>query len=183
MIETIPQDALVGFAIAQGIALSAEAQIGVGSRLWGRPFQRALLFHFLVFLPVSYSYFHNWPDWSWLYVLDPSQSMAYNILGFLVIAALAPAGFALAHYWLRTGRRSWPWATLGTSLACAGAIAVAMSERFFHIRVRSPEATGPNAPFVEVDLSVFGIHTAVAAVVVGAALFFVVRANRMRSGS
>jgi hypothetical protein len=134
VIATIPHDALLGFALTQLVAISAARQIADGGRLWQRPFQEALLFLLAIFLPASYSFFHFWPDWSWLYAFDTQvASPAWTVLGFAGVLAFGAGGHVLAHWLIRSGRRRWVYGTLGGALAVAGALSVVFHDRLLRL--------------------------------------------------
>lgn len=57
----------LAFALTAGPALKREAGI------MNRYFWRAVCFQLLVMVPIGIYLVVRWPDWSWMYIIDPSE--------------------------------------------------------------------------------------------------------------
>jgi hypothetical protein len=179
VVTTIPQDAFLAFALAQGVALSAARSRPLEGPLWQRPFQEALLFLGAIFLPASYSFFHFWPDWSWLYAFDTQvESQAYTVLGFVGVVGLGALGFVVARALLRRGRRRWVYGTLAGALAVAAAIGLVFHERFLRLGTYDEFAAGAARPLYEVGP--FAAHMGVVVAFLAAGLLVIVWGHRRR---
>jgi hypothetical protein len=174
---TIPQDVLWSFALAQVVALSGSHQILESRRIWRRPFQETLLFLAAIFLPASYSFYHFWPDWTWLYAFDTqAESSAWTWLAFVLIYGAGVAGYAVAHRSLLRGRRQRVRWTLGSALALSLLPAALFPSRFFHLGAWEDFVAGKAPPLH--DVGPFVAHLGVALVFVGSALWVIVLGHR-----
>lgn len=178
---TIPQDVLWSFALAQVVALSGSRQILESRRLWQRPFQETLLFLAAIFLPASYSFYHFWPDWSWLYAFDTqAESSAWTWLGFAVVYGAGAGGYALAHRLILAGRRRRVFWTMGTALVLSILLVALFPARFLHLGTWDQFVAGQAPPVYEAGP--FAAHLGVALCFVGGALLVIVLGHRRPSG-
>jgi hypothetical protein len=176
-VKTIPQDALLGFALTQVVALSATHGVRAPSRLWQRPFQEALIFLLAIFLPASYSFFHFWPDWSWLYLIDTeAASPVWSVLGFAGVLVIGAMGYVVAHALVIRGHRRLVYATIGLALALVAVIAVAAGDRFWRLGTFDEVMGGGGHPLY--DVAPFAAHMGVVFLFIGTALLVIVLGHR-----
>jgi hypothetical protein len=80
------------------IAVSAHRQLmAAPSTLGNRWFRDALFFGLLLMWPVGVFFYLQWPDWSWLYYVDPkSLSETVTFFVWLAYPVATVLGFAMA---------------------------------------------------------------------------------------
>lgn len=185
MLFTVPQDALVGVALAQALGLAGASSIRSDDARRARRLREAMLFLGLLFLPTAYSFFHVWPDWAVLYFLDTvSAARWWAPLCFGGVFLVSAASYLLSERLIRGGRARFAWIVLGCALVLVAVVAVAFPERISRLGSFDAFAAGATTPAWESTR--FLVHTAAACALLAAGLVLVIfsnaRANREGGG-
>lgn len=93
----------MNLALGGLLAVSAHKQLmDARSALANRWFREALLFGLLIMLPTGIFFYLQWPEWSWLYYVDPAAlGDAATVLVWLAYPAAVALGFAVAAVFVR----------------------------------------------------------------------------------
>lgn len=88
----------MNLALGGLLAVSAHRQLmGARSAIANRWFRDALIFGTLIMLPTGIFFYLQWPEWSWLYYVDPaSVGTAATVAVWLAYPVSVALGFALA---------------------------------------------------------------------------------------
>jgi hypothetical protein len=138
VVETVPFDVILSFAVGLAVVWTARVQIAGGQAL--PYFGMGFAFQALVFCPIGAWLYANHPDWSWNYLLDPSGLPAWA--GVVAVGGYAGGfvvGFAVGLGLLRAGRTG----TLPYLIASCGAILLG----YFAVLARSFWWVGTYAQF------------------------------------
>ena len=73
MIPTVPFDLMFSVFVGLLFAGCARTQFAAGAAPWGRELWAVLSFEAIVLLPVGLYYYLVYPDWSWMYFVDPRR--------------------------------------------------------------------------------------------------------------
>lgn len=111
-----------------------------------RWFRDALLFGLLILLPVGIFFYLQWPDWSWLYFVDPDKlSETVTFFVWLAYPLALVAGFALAALSIRGDSPRFSLVVPAVALAAlAGGTAYAWARfvrltNFFEFNASAPQ--------------------------------------------
>lgn len=94
MIPTVPFDLVFSVFVGALFAASARTQFSSGTAPWGRELWAVLSFEAIVLLPVGLYYYLVYPDWSWMYFVDPKKLPS----GVSVLVVLAYVATLLGGY-------------------------------------------------------------------------------------
>lgn len=123
MVATIPHDVLLSFLVGGVARLTARDAAPSDSAARTPAFARAAAFQFLVFVPVGVHLAYLFPDWSWMYFVDPAAiSPWWTALGVAGYGAAMLAGWFGTHAALREGAPGRAYAALGVAGAGAAAL-------------------------------------------------------------
>lgn len=93
----------MNFALGGFLAVTAHRQLmQASSAVANRWFRDAVLFGTLIMLPVGIFFYLNWPDWSWLYWVDPARVGEVATVAVWLCYPIAVAlGFAMTAVFIR----------------------------------------------------------------------------------
>ena len=73
MIATVPFDLIFSVFIGLVFSACARQQFSGGAAPWGRELMAVLSFEAIILWPVALYYYLVYPDWSWMYFVDPHK--------------------------------------------------------------------------------------------------------------
>lgn len=147
MVATIPHDVLLSFIVGGVARLTARDASPSDSAARSPAFARAAAFQFLVFLPIGVHLAVLFPDWSWMYFVDPAAiSPVWTTLGVLAYGAAMIAGWFAAHAAVREGAPRRAHAALGVAGAGAALLTVLALGRLAHVGTYADYHAGVAAP-------------------------------------
>jgi hypothetical protein len=141
VIATVPFDLMFSVLVGLVFAGCARVQFGGGVAPWGRELAAVLLFEGIVIWPVALYFYFVFPDWSWMYLVDPRHlPWGTAALVLLAYAAALLGGYVGGWALLRAHRQKALAATvtgaaaaLGVfSLVCRGRLLAAGSFEEYH---------------------------------------------------
>lgn len=93
----------MNLALGGLLAISAHRQLmDVPSAIANRWFRDAVLFGLLVMMPIGIFFYLQWPDWSWMYFVDPAKlGDAATVAVWLAYPAAVALGFAVTAGFVR----------------------------------------------------------------------------------
>ncbi len=104
------------FGVLSGLVLAACAreQFSVGETPWSRGLAAMLSFGALILLPVSVYYYFVFPDWAWMYLVDPKRlPFGIGLLVLLAFSACMLGGYLSGWALVRAGKPRFLWLALG----------------------------------------------------------------------
>jgi hypothetical protein len=110
----IPFALLFSVLGGMGFALCARRQFSRGAQPWGRELVAVLSYELLLGWPVCLYFSWVFPDWSWLYFVDPHRlPVGTSLLVVLAAGSMLVGGFLIGWALLKTGRERILVGTLG----------------------------------------------------------------------
>lgn len=73
MITTVPFHLIFGVLVGLAFSACARQQFSGGAAPWGRELAAVLSFEALIVWPVTLYFYLVYPDWSWMYFVDPHK--------------------------------------------------------------------------------------------------------------
>ena len=119
------------------------------SALRNRYFRDAVAFGFLIFLPAGIFFYTHWPDWSWLYLVNPAvlgDWATAGVWGAYPLTVLL--GFALAAVLVRGDSPRVSLAVPVIALLAEGGVSLFTLDRFFHLSTFEEFAAYAGRPVV-----------------------------------
>jgi hypothetical protein len=103
VIKTIPIDLFTGIFLGALFALTAARSLKETKVTFRhRYFLRASLFQLLVFVPIGIYLIYYFPDWSWMYFINPrAHSIWLSVLAIGGYFLLMVVGFGFAQYFIK----------------------------------------------------------------------------------
>jgi hypothetical protein len=132
VIATVPFDLMFSVLVGLGFAACARQQFNGGAAPWGRELAAVLVFEGIILWPVALYYYLVYPDWSWMYFVDPRRLKS----GVSILVLLAYLATLLGGYlggWALVRARRLP-ALLGAMAGLAlflGGFVIACRHRLF----------------------------------------------------
>jgi hypothetical protein len=118
--------------VGLGFAWCARVQFLGGATPWGRELAAVLSFEAIIVWPISLYYFLVFPDWSWMYLVDPDRlPRGVSVLVLLAFASVLVGGYLVGWALLRANREKWLWGALGGAALALLLIAVLCRRRLF----------------------------------------------------
>lgn len=119
------------------LAVSAHQQLmRAESAVANRWLRDAVVFGLIVMMPTGIFFYLNWPDWSWLYWVDPAKlGDLVTPLVWLAYPVAVALGFALAAVFVRGDSPRVSLAVPALGLIALGVFSGAFYDRFMHLSV------------------------------------------------
>jgi hypothetical protein len=119
--------------VGLSFAACARVQFTSGQKPWGRELQAVLSFETILVWPISIYFFAVFPDWSWMYLVDPHKlPYGVSVLVLLAFGTTLVGGYLIGWALLRSGRERWLHAALAVVTVVLVAFAVACRSRLLH---------------------------------------------------
>ncbi len=134
MRATVFQDLTVCILSGALLALSAHRQLRDAPSIFSGPyFRETVAFAFLIFLPTGLFFYVQWPDWSWLYFVDPGAVPAW-LAGFVLLTypLAVLAGFVVTAAFARGDSPRIAWAVPAGAAAGLVIVTAVAFDRFLH---------------------------------------------------
>jgi hypothetical protein len=116
------------FSVLVGLVFSACArqQFASGAAPWGRELYAVLSFEAIILWPIALYFYLMFPDWSWMYLVDPHKlPWGVSLLVLLGYAATLLGGYLAGWGLLRARKPKALWGALaGVSLVLAALVVV-----------------------------------------------------------
>ena len=114
MVATVPFGLILSVLAGLAFAASARRQFGRGAQPWGRELAAVLSFEVFLGWPAALYLCVAFPDWSWMYLVDPHRLPTGTvILVLLAAAATLVGGYLLGWALVRTARDRLLFGVLG----------------------------------------------------------------------
>ncbi len=100
--------------IGLGFAACARVQFLGGATPWGRELMAVLSFEAIIIWPISLYFYLVFPDWSWMYFVDPHRlPRGVSFLVLLAFVATLLGGYLSGWALLRARREKWLYGAMG----------------------------------------------------------------------
>ena len=110
-------------------AWCARVQFTGGARPWGRELFAVLSFAGIIVWPLSLYFFLVYPDWSWLYLVDPDRlPRGISVLILIALVVVLLAGYLAGWALLRASAEKWLLGAMG-GVGAALVLFVVMARR------------------------------------------------------
>lgn len=156
MVLTIPYDVLLNLLIGLWIGFVARKQLRNEPSIYGNPyFESALLFQIFVMLPIAFYLYLKYPDWSWMYFIDPKELPPYSAsLSLLLYPAAMVLGYAYAGKAARRDQVKPIYSAMGATLFGLAMLAVSTLRRLWTVTTFDGYHQGLGIPIWEHPLLV-----------------------------
>jgi hypothetical protein len=116
---TVPFDLIFSVLIGLAFAACARAQFSSGVSPWGRELYAVLSFEGIILWPVAIYFYVVYPDWSWMYFVDPHRlPFGVSVLVLLAYVATLLGGYLSGWALVRARRQR----LLAAALAVVGLV-------------------------------------------------------------
>jgi hypothetical protein len=114
VIPIVPFDLIFSVLIGLAFAACARQQFTGGATPWGRELAAVLSFEAIILWPVGLYYYVVYPDWSWMYFVNPERlPWGVSVLVFLGYVATLLGGYLGGWALLRVRKDKILYAVLG----------------------------------------------------------------------
>lgn len=125
MIPTVPFDLIFGLLVGLVFAACARQQFSGGAAPWGRELWAVLSFQAIILWPVALYFYLVFPDWSWMYLVDPRRlPVGVSLLVLLGYAATLLGGYLAGWAILRARKPRILWGVIGGVASAALALVI-----------------------------------------------------------